>query len=103
MNHLTGIGGQQSAGATETAGAASTSRTAKSATAAMTNGRGGGASPVRVDEARLSTAARVMTMALLGSDVRTDKVTALQQSIVGATYDVPATAVADKVMRALLE
>jgi negative regulator of flagellin synthesis FlgM len=44
-----------------------------------------------------------MAMALLGSEVRTDKVAALQQSIAAGTYNVPAQAVADKLMRAMLE
>jgi negative regulator of flagellin synthesis FlgM len=62
-----------------------------------------GSNPAGVDEAKLSTTAGVMAQALLGSDVRTDKVAALQQSIATGTYNVSAPAVADKLMRALLE
>jgi negative regulator of flagellin synthesis FlgM len=69
----------------------------------MTDGGRVGSSPTGVDEAKLSTTAGVMAQALLGSDVRTDKVVALQQSIAAGTYNVSAPAVADKVMRALLE
>jgi len=55
------------------------------------------------DEARLSTAAGVMAQALTGSDVRTEKVAALQQQIAAGTYSVPASDVADKMVRALMQ
>ncbi len=55
------------------------------------------------DQASLSTTGGMMAQALLsGSDVRTDKVAALQQQIAAGTYNVPAANVADKLMNALL-
>jgi len=57
-----------------------------------------------VDQASLSTVGGVMAQALSESDdVRTDKVAALQQSIAAGTYNVPASAVADKIISALLQ
>jgi len=57
---------------------------------------------VGADEARVSSTASAVLQALSGSDVRTDKVAALQQSIAAGTYSVPASDVADKVLSALL-
>ena len=105
LNYLNGIGSpQQSVETAETVAAAGTSRTGKDGDD-FDDRRGAGSDRVRqrVDEAKLSTTAGVMAQALLGSDLRTDKVAALQQSIAAGTYNVPAPAVADKLMRALLE
>jgi negative regulator of flagellin synthesis FlgM len=44
-----------------------------------------------------------MAQALSGSDVRTDRVAALQQSIAAGTYNVSSSDVADKVISALLQ
>jgi anti-sigma28 factor (negative regulator of flagellin synthesis) len=53
-------------------------------------------------KANLSRTASVAGQALSGSDVRFDKVAALQQSIAAGTYNVPAADVAAKVISALL-
>ena len=55
------------------------------------------------DQASLSTSALLMAQALSGSDVRTDRVAALQQSIAAGTYNVSSSDVADKVISALLQ
>jgi len=44
----------------------------------------------------------VVAQALTGSDVRADKVAALQQSIAAGTYNVPSSDVAGKVLSAML-
>jgi negative regulator of flagellin synthesis FlgM len=44
-----------------------------------------------------------MAQALAGSDVRSDKVAALQQAIAAGTYNVPAADVAAKVMGSLMD
>jgi negative regulator of flagellin synthesis FlgM len=54
------------------------------------------------DEAKLSTTASVVAQAFLGSDVRTTKVAALQQSIAAGSYTVSLSDIADKLMNSLL-
>ena len=54
------------------------------------------------DATRLSTASGVVGKALAGSDVRTDKVAALQQSIAAGTYHVSASDVATSIIASLL-
>ena len=69
------------------------------------NGRGAVADPVRAgtgDAASLSTAGAVVAQATAGSDVRTDKVAALQAAIARGDYHVPAGDVADKLIGSLL-
>lgn len=55
-----------------------------------------------VDKANVSTTAEMMAQALSGSDVRADKVAALQQTIAAGTYNVPSSNVADKLMSSML-
>ena len=55
-----------------------------------------------VDEAELSIAVGVLAQALAGSDVRTDKISVLQQSIATGTYDVSSSKIASKLIEALL-
>jgi negative regulator of flagellin synthesis FlgM len=45
----------------------------------------------------------LVLQALSGSDVRTEKVAALQQSIAAGTYNIPAADVAGKLIGALTE
>jgi len=54
------------------------------------------------DQAALNTAGSLMAQALGGSDVRMDKVLALQRSIMEETYSVSAADVADKLMNYLM-
>ena len=64
---------------------------------AEASGAGSGA-----DEATLSTAASAAAQAAPDSDVRMDKVTEVQQALAAGTYNVPASAVADKMINQML-
>jgi negative regulator of flagellin synthesis FlgM len=68
---------------------------AKSAAAAQT-------ATVPTDKAHLSSLGGLVAQASAGSDVRLDKVAALQQAISSGTYNVPAKAVASKIVDSLL-
>jgi negative regulator of flagellin synthesis FlgM len=60
---------------------------------------------VAVDHTSLSSTASLISQGLgssSDSDVRTDKIAALQQSIAAGTYNVSASAVADKLMSSML-
>ncbi|MGC2639102.1 MAG: flagellar biosynthesis anti-sigma factor FlgM, partial [Acidobacteriaceae bacterium] len=54
------------------------------------------------DEATLSPAASLAAQAAPDSDVRMDKVAAVQQALAAGTYNVPAGAVAGKVIDQML-
>lgn len=54
------------------------------------------------DLTELSSTGGLVAQALGGSDVRTDKVAALQQSIATGSYSVPSSDVADKIIQSLL-
>jgi flagellar biosynthesis anti-sigma factor FlgM len=54
------------------------------------------------DQATLSHAGTELLQAAAHASVRTDRVTAIQQAIAAGTYDVDASAVAGKVMDAML-
>ncbi len=54
------------------------------------------------DQATLSTAASAAAQASPDSDVRMDKVKQIQQALAAGTYNVPATAVADKMISQML-
>jgi negative regulator of flagellin synthesis FlgM len=60
------------------------------------------AAPREGDETRLSTTSGLIAQALEGSDVRTEKVAALQESIANGSYNVSSADVADKMIRSLL-
>ncbi len=55
-----------------------------------------------VDAARLSAVSSAVAQATTGSDVRADKVAALQAAIAAGTYKVSAADVAEKVIGSLL-
>jgi negative regulator of flagellin synthesis FlgM len=55
------------------------------------------------DQTSLSSVGGMIAHALEGSDVRSDKVAALQQAIASGTYHVSSSDVADKVVQSLLE
>jgi|UPI000552E5E8 negative regulator of flagellin synthesis FlgM len=55
------------------------------------------------DETKLSPAAGLMAQALSGSDVRTDKVAALQKAIADGSYHVSSSDVAGKIIDSLLK
>jgi len=54
------------------------------------------------DRATLSSAASEISDAAAGDGVRMDKVTAVQQALAAGSYDVPASAVASKLIDAML-
>ncbi|MFZ1938526.1 MAG: flagellar biosynthesis anti-sigma factor FlgM [Terracidiphilus sp.] len=60
------------------------------------------ASGITSDRATLSSAASEISDAATGEDVRMDKVSQVQQALAAGTYDVSASAVASKVVDAML-
>ena len=54
------------------------------------------------DRATLSTAGNQVSQSVSGEDVRTDKVAAVQAALAAGTYSVPASAVASKLVDAML-
>ncbi len=103
MSYTNGIGApQQAPGITEAAASSTTNRTTKTESSTSSVPQNQTGNPARLDEASVSPAANMVAQALSGSDVRTDKVAALQQSIAAGTYNVPASDVAAKVLSALL-
>ena len=77
---------------------------AQSAPAAPTGKGGSSAAPesIRPDTAQVSTAATQAAQSAGASDVRLDKVANIQAALQAGTYQVPASAVAQKVIGALL-
>ncbi len=57
----------------------------------------------RSDHAEVSAAGSLISKALDGSDVRMDKVQALQQAIASGSYQVSSSDVADKMMDSMME
>jgi negative regulator of flagellin synthesis FlgM len=104
LNDVNGIGSaQQLFDATQAAPASSANRTAKTdggSTTAPGLDQFGVAAPV--DEARWSSTSAVLAQAASTSDVRMEKVAALQQSIGDGTYFVASSNVAAGVMNALM-
>jgi negative regulator of flagellin synthesis FlgM len=70
--------------------------------AAKTSGDAALAAQAGTDQATLSTAASVAAAAAPDSDVRMEKVTAIQQALASGTYDVPAAEVARKMIDHML-
>jgi flagellar biosynthesis anti-sigma factor FlgM len=62
----------------------------------------GAASGITGDHATLSAAATEVSISSSSPDVRMDKVTAVQSALAAGTYDVPASAVAGKIVDAML-
>jgi negative regulator of flagellin synthesis FlgM len=67
------------------------------------NGDGSVASVEHTDDANLSSAGGIVAQALEGSDVRTNKIAALQQAIADGSYNVSSSDVAEKVIQSLLD
>ena len=106
MSYTNGIGNSQNPFAAETSASNATSgpaQTERTASVSLSNPAASGA-PVSnaVDQAKLSGFGAALAQALTQSDVRMDKVTALQQSIANGTYNVSASGVADKIISSLL-
>lgn len=64
---------------------------------------GAASASVQADHADLSTAGGLISKALEGSDVRSDKVAALQQAIASGSYNVSSSDVADKLIQTLMD
>jgi negative regulator of flagellin synthesis FlgM len=63
----------------------------------------GAAGELAMDTAKVSLAGAMISQATRGSDVRFDKVAALQQAIAAGTYSVSSASLADKLIGALLK
>jgi negative regulator of flagellin synthesis FlgM len=94
------LAGQQLPELNESAAASGTSRPQG---ASRSSNQTAAPSPATLDQAVLSPTAASIAQALSGSDVRLDKVSALQQTIAAGTYAVPSADVAGKLMDALLK
>ena len=66
------------------------------------NAAAAGGSALASDRATLSDAGSEVSQTASESDVRTEKVTAVQAALAAGTYNVPASAVASKVVDAML-
>lgn len=74
---------------------------APAATQTRSNAAAGG-SALASDRATLSSAGSEVSQTASESDVRTEKVSAVQAALEAGTYDVPASAVASKMVDAML-
>ncbi len=69
----------------------------------QTNNNGGQAAAVQQNDATSLTAtAGLLSQQVNGDDVRADKVASLQAAIAAGTYNVPSSAVADKLIESML-
>jgi negative regulator of flagellin synthesis FlgM len=103
LSYTDGIGASPLAsGVAEAAASSSTGRATRTESATLSAPRNEAGSVTQLDKASVSSAANMVAQALSGSDVRTEKVAALQQSIAAGTYNVPSSDVAAKVFSALL-
>jgi negative regulator of flagellin synthesis FlgM len=66
------------------------------------NGSAPDASTLGADHATLSSAGSEISQAAADSGVRLEKVAAVQAALAGGTYNVPASAVAEKVIESML-
>lgn len=69
---------------------------------AEAKGRAAQGSALGSDQATLSSAASEVAQTASGDDVRTDKVASIQAALAAGTYNVPASAVASKMVDAML-
>lgn len=104
MSYTNGIGAsQQFLDTTGTAAGASAAQVANTqATAPLAAAQTPMSRANPADGASLSLAANAVAQALSGSDTRSDKVAALQQSIAAGTYSVSSSAVAEKLLSTML-
>jgi len=103
LSTINGIGSaQQLPEATEMSAPASSSRALRPDSRTAANAFES-STAAAADQTQWSAASGVMAQALAGSDVRSDKVAALQQAIAAGTYNVPAADVAAKVMGSLMD
>jgi flagellar biosynthesis anti-sigma factor FlgM len=100
MSHISGVGSLQQ-GVTP----AAPSEIKPTVQATVPNGGAGGtiANVGHGDQTDLSSAGAVVSQVLEGSDVRADRVAALQQAIAAGDYSVSSSDVADKIIQSLLD
>jgi flagellar biosynthesis anti-sigma factor FlgM len=60
------------------------------------------ASGLEEDQTNISASGGLLSQVIRGTEVSSDRIAALQQSIAAGTYSVPASAVADKLIQSLL-
>ena len=103
MGYTNGIGNTQNPFAAETAATSGASQTERAASVSPLNSATSGV-PLSsgADHTKLSGFGGALAQVLSTSDVRMDKVTALQQAIASGTYNVSASDVADKMIQSLL-
>lgn len=75
---------------------------APAATERVTGGQTAGESGLSADSATLSSAGSEVSLTAAEGGVRADKVTSVRSALEAGTYDVPASAVASKVIDAML-
>jgi negative regulator of flagellin synthesis FlgM len=98
MNITSGIGS-----AAQALNVMSTNSTNGAEQIKQTNNNGDQTAAVQqTDAANLTSTAGVLAQALNGDDVRADKVASLQSAIASGTYNVPASAVAHKLIESML-
>lgn len=103
MSYTNGVGTTQNPFTAESTATSATAQPERTASISLANGSAGAASGVAaVDQAKLSGFGGALAQALTQSDVRMDKITALQQAIVSGSYNVSASDVADKLIASLL-
>lgn len=95
MDLRTSLDGLKSLLGSSTVAAPAASR---AGSAAATNG----ANALSSDSATLSSAGSEVSLTSSGSDVRMDKVAAVQAALAAGTYNVPASAVASRLVDAML-
>lgn len=97
MSITNGIGNlQQAIGTVATEAAKPVSGEAKAKSAAQSVSE-------QADHAELSAAGSLISKGLDGSDVRMEKVQALQQAIASGSYQVPSSEVANKLIDSMME
>ena len=103
MSYTNGIGNSQNPFAAETNATSGPAQAERTASISLSNSAASGSSvSFAVDHAKLSGFGGALAQALTQSDVRMDKVTALQQAIAAGTYNVSASDVSDKIISSLL-
>jgi len=102
MSYTNGIGNLQQALSSITPAETKPSQQVSEAGSAATRG-GAASTAVQTDHADLSAAGGALSRALEGSDVRMEKVQALQQAIASGSYHVSSSDVADKLIQSLMD
>lgn len=102
MSYTNGIGNLQQALSSIAPAETKPPQQVSEAGSAATQSRAASAA-VQADHADLSAAGGALSKALESSDVRMEKVQALQQAIVSGSYHVSSSDVADKLIQSLMD